>query len=91
MDEAVENAVNEWLSRRLGTSRPKATFVEQLGSGKWVPDQEEIRDCCKSISVGMAYRHCSGINHCAHLFNADVVEVAKAIKKLIAERESNAN
>jgi len=80
MDDRLNEALIEYLNRRDRTSEPQGKYDR---GGRWYPDDEERRECCRTIrepSCNWPYSllvHCRSLRHVAHLYGVDESELRR--------------
>lgn len=85
MTTQLETAAREYISRRDRVSHPDGKFD---GKSRWYPSDAERCDCCNSVrSPSRAYPfsymvHCRTIGHIVNLYNVDVKDLRKEVKRL---------
>ncbi len=83
----LEAAAIEFVLRQSRQRHPKGSFDKQ---GRWWPDEEEERPCCRRIrtpSRRWPYSllvHCRTLHHIAQLFGVDENALRKVVKQVKA-------
>ena len=83
MNVVLDAALNEYLARKKGSSRPSGNY--RYPDHYWRPDQDEVRDCCgqvmpQSYKYPGLYGHCRSQTHVAALFGVAVADLRRAIR-----------
>lgn len=65
----LKSAIEEYLRRQSGMSKPKAHWNAQFA--RFDIDPEEAQECCWAISPAMRFSHCRSIKHVAAMYGVD--------------------
>lgn len=95
MDQKLESAIEEYISRKDRTSHPEGAFDKQ---GRWYPSEAERCGCCDTVrSPSRAYPysymlHCRTVGHIANLYGVPVTDLRKAVlTRQPAQRQGGEN
>lgn len=85
MSTQLELAAQEYINRQNRKTNPDGKFDKQ---GRFYPSEKETCSCCNSVrspSKRFPYSymtHCRTITHVAHLFDVDLNELRREVKRL---------
>jgi hypothetical protein len=81
MSDKITAALTEYVHRNFGGTKPKGEMVMVGSKGRFVLDESEILDCCKSVTPYMRFSHAFSVKHIATLYGISTNSLNVAIRE----------